>query len=79
MMAALAINHRMLIVVNKGNKDDRGRNIHFMDNFTGTAFMREIFIIMIERGLYPKYQIRTINGVKILGSNPNSRLSDNLE
>ncbi|MEZ5003071.1 MAG: hypothetical protein R2730_08530 [Chitinophagales bacterium] len=60
-------------------EDKRGRNQHFLDTQTGSYFSRELFVNMIEEGLYPNYHIRVINGIKTPVSNPNFSEGDNLD
>lgn len=55
-----------------------GRNERFHDNFTGADMTRNQFNREIERGTYPKYHIREINGEKTPVSNPDNSENNNL-
>jgi hypothetical protein len=55
-----------------------GRNQQFHDNRTGRNMSREEFVRQIERGTYPNYHVRKINGVKTPASNPDSSENNNL-
>ena len=57
---------------------DTGRNLRFHDNRTGEDMTRLQFVRKIEKGKYPKYHVREINGVKTPVSNPNNTEDDNL-
>ncbi len=55
-----------------------GRNLSFHDNFTGEDMTRAGFVQAIERGNYPKYHVREVNGIKTPVSNPDGKDSNNL-
>jgi len=55
-----------------------GRNTSFVDTRTGTNMTRPQFVKQIERGVYPEYHVRVVNGVKTPASNPDSRRNNNL-
>ena len=55
-----------------------GRNQIFHDNYTNTDMNRTQFVKKIEEGLYAKFHIRNINGVKTPVSNPDSKKNNNL-
>jgi len=57
---------------------DTGRNERFRDNNTGAEMTRNQFVREIERGNYPKYHIREIDGVKTPASNPDKSELNNL-
>jgi hypothetical protein len=60
-------------------ESETGRNERFHDNFTGADMTRPQFVNAIERGDYPKYHIREIDGVKTPVSNPDSSTNNNLD
>lgn len=55
-----------------------GRNETFRDNVTGNVMSASQFVNQIERGSYPDYHIRNINGIKTPVSNPDKNKSNNL-
>ena len=55
-----------------------GRNTGFVDTQTGKNMTRPQFVKQIERGAYPEYHVRVVNGVKTPASNPDSRRNNNL-
>lgn len=57
---------------------ESGRNKSFHDNHTGSDMTRAQFVREIERGNYPKYHIREINGIKTPVSNPDQSERNNL-
>ncbi len=57
---------------------DSGRNTQFHDNFTGADMSRAQFVREIERGNYPNYHVRDMNGVKTPASNPDDKRNNNL-
>jgi len=56
-----------------------GRNERFHDNFSGVDMTRPQFVREIERGNYPNYHVREINGVKTPVSNPDDSENNNLD
>ena len=60
------------------DQDDSGRNTTFKDTRTGEVFGRNEFVGRIERGQYPNYHVREINGVKTPVSNPDGGKDNNL-
>ena len=61
------------------SEDDSGRNTCFHDNHTGADMSRSEFVCQIERGHYPNYHVREINGVKTPVSNPDQSTHNNLD
>ncbi len=59
-------------------ESDSGRNQRFHDNFTGATMTRPQLVREIERGNYPNYHVREINGVKTPVSNPDGSSRNNL-
>jgi len=57
---------------------DSGRNQRFHDNYTGQNMSRQEFVRRIEKGNYPNYHVREINGVKTPVSNPDKSENNNL-
>ena len=55
-----------------------GRNKTFKNLITGVIMTRAQFVKEIEKGNYPDYHIRIINGIKTPVSNPNGNFKDNL-
>ena len=55
-----------------------GRNLGFEDSSTGESMTRAQFVKAIERGNYPEYHVREINGVKTPVSNPDDNSRNNL-
>lgn len=55
-----------------------GRNQRFHDNFNGNDMTRAQFVREIERGSYPNYHVREINGLKTPVSIPDGRDGNNL-
>ena len=56
-----------------------GRNTRFHDNYTGADMTRGQFVRAIEQGVYPKYHVREVNGVKTPVSNPDRSTNNNLD
>ena len=61
------------------HESDSGRNQRFHDNFTGADMTRAEFVRAIERGNYPNYHVRTVNGVKTPAANPDGNPRNNLD
>ena len=61
------------------SETDTGRNTKFHDNRTGADMTRAEFVREIEKGNYPTYHIRDINGVKTPVSNPDGSENNNLD
>lgn len=55
-----------------------GRNTNFHDNNTGKNMTRAQFVKAIERGEYPNYHVRVVNGQKTPVSNPDASSNNNL-
>lgn len=55
-----------------------GLNRRFRDNASKTSMTRGQFADRIERGEYPDYHVRRVEGRRIPASNPNGRDRDNL-
>lgn len=55
-----------------------GRNTHFVDTKTGHKMNRAEFAKEIDRGNYPDYHNRKINGYKTPVSNPDKKTGNNL-
>lgn len=60
------------------SESESGRNQRFRDNFTGANMTRAQLVREIERGNYPNYHVREINGVKTPVSNPDANRRNNL-
>lgn len=58
---------------------ESGRNQHFVDTSTGRRMSREEFVRQIDKGNYPAYHTRKINGVRTPASNPDKSESNNLD
>ena len=56
-----------------------GRNIKFRDTKTKECMTRPQFVKKIEKGCYPDYHIRNINGKKTPVSNPDGSTQNNLD
>ncbi len=56
-----------------------GRNTSFHDNYTGKNMTRTQFVNKINKGDYPNYHVRNINGVDTPVSNPDKSLRNNLD
>jgi hypothetical protein len=61
------------------DESDSGRNERFRDNQTGREMSRGEFVREIEKGKYPDYHIRDINGVPTPASNPDKSEQNNLD
>ena len=59
-------------------ESESGRNQRFHDNFTGAKMTRAQLVREIERGNYPNYHVREINGVTTPVSNPDANCRNNL-
>ena len=57
----------MLKTINESNTE---RNLIFLDTKNNKELTLEQLVKMIEKGKYPKYHIRIINGIKPPCSNP---------
>lgn len=57
---------------------DSGRNTGFRDADRNRSMSRPEFVQEIERGHYPDYHVRKIDGVKTPVSNPDGRKGNNL-
>ena len=55
-----------------------GRNTNFHDNKTGVDMTRSQFVKQIEKGNYPEYHVRRVNGVLTPVSNPDQSTGNNL-
>lgn len=55
-----------------------GRNQTFHDNYKNKDMSRQKFVKDIKKGDYPKYHVRTINGIETPVSNPDKSTSNNL-
>ena len=55
-----------------------GRNQRFHDNFTRADMTRAKFVLAIERGDYPNYHVRVVNGLKTPAANPDGNPRNNL-
>ena len=60
------------------SESESGRNQRFHDNFTGANMTRGQLVREIERGNYPNYHVREIDGVKTPVSNPDANRRNNL-
>ena len=60
-------------------ESETGRNLSFHDNYTGDDMSRPEFVRRIERGDYPRYHVRRINGLKTPVSNPDDSEHNNLD
>ena len=65
----------MLKTINESNTE---RNIIFLDTKNNKELTLEQLVKMIEKGKYPKYYIRIINGIKTPCSNPDKNKKNNL-
>ena len=55
-----------------------GRNTQFRDNRTGRSMTRGEFADRIERGEYPGYHVREVDGKRTPASNPDGKEGNNL-
>ena len=55
-----------------------GRNKTFHDNYKNKDMSLQKFVKEIKNGDYPKFHIRTINGIETPVSNPDKSTSNNL-
>ncbi len=60
------------------SESNSGRNERFHDNYTGADMSRAKFVSEIEKGNYPNYHVRDLNGVKTPASNPDKSSNNNL-
>lgn len=60
-------------------ESDSGRNERFKDTRTGTEMTRNQFVKKIEKGDYPNYHVRNINGIDTPVSNPDNTKNNNLD
>ena len=60
-------------------ESDSGRNQKFIDNLKNRTMTRSDLVKEIEKGNYPNYHIRNINGVKTPVSNPDNSKNNNLD
>ncbi|MEN8250698.1 MAG: hypothetical protein ABFS32_17325 [Bacteroidota bacterium] len=60
-------------------ESDSGRNQNFHDNYTGEDMTRAQFVKEIDKGNYPNYHKRNINGVDTPVSNPDGTKNNNLD
>ncbi|MGL4483557.1 MAG: hypothetical protein ACRCUS_01275 [Anaerovoracaceae bacterium] len=60
------------------NESKSGMNETFHDNFTGVNMTRLQFASEIEKGKYPNYYVKVVNGEKIPVSKPDSSKNNNL-
>ena len=60
-------------------ESNTGRNQKFHDNYTGADMSRPDSVKQIEKGNYPNYPVRNINGVKTPVSNPDGKSNNNLD
>lgn len=56
-----------------------GRNVRFKDPGKRGEMTRGQFVREIERGNYPDYHVRNVNGVKTPCSNPDGSTGNNLD
>jgi hypothetical protein len=66
-------------MVKTTSENETGRNVRFRDEGRHVSMTRGEFVSRIEGGGYPDYHIRIINGVKTPVSNPDRRISNNLD
>lgn len=59
-------------------ESDTGRNISFEDTKSGRQMSRAEAVRAIERGAYPDYHVRKVNGLKTPASNPDKSERNNL-
>ena len=64
------------ITVNR--ESTTGRNLTFHDNVTGRNMNRSQFVNSINKGNYPDYHVRNINGIATPCSNPDISKRNNL-
>jgi len=55
-----------------------GRNKKFYDPIAKRPMTRADFANRIEKGEYPNYHVRNLNGLRTPASNPNGKAGDNL-
>ena len=64
--------------VSVNRESETGRNETFHDYQTGRNMNREQFVKSIEKGNYPDYHVRVINGIPTPCSNPDGSENNNL-
>ncbi len=64
--------------VSVNRESETGRNLTFHDNKTGRNMNRGQFVKSIERGNYPDYYVRNINGLDTPCSKPDKSKNNNL-
>ena len=52
----------LVIVLEEGKN---GENTQFLDVLSGEAFSKDEFVVKIKEGLFPKYEIRLVNGKEV--------------
>ncbi len=60
------------------SESDSGRNLRFVDNYTGATMTRSQFVTEIKRGNYSNYYVREMNGVDTPCSKPDKSTNNNL-
>lgn len=60
------------------DETESGRNQRFQDTRTGEEMSRGELVRRIEKGEYPHYHVREVNGVKTPCSNPDGSEGNNL-
>lgn len=60
-------------------ESDSGRNERFRDNATGEEMTRGQFADRIERGDYPDFHVRNVDGKRTPASNPDGNKKNNLD
>ena len=59
-------------------ESNTGLNQEFYDSTHGKTMTRTEFVKEIEKGKYPGYHVREVDGKKIPASNPDGKTSNNL-
>ena len=65
--------------VKVSSEDKSGRNQTFTDTRTRKEMTRAELVREIERGKYPGYHTRKVNGIKTPASNPDKSENNNLD
>ncbi len=60
------------------NETSTGRNTDFHDNYTNKDMTRSQFVNAINKGEYPKYYVKNVNGIDTPVSKPDSSTDNNL-
>lgn len=60
-------------------ESNSGRNQKFHDNKSGKDMTRQQFVGEINKGNFPDYHVRKVNGIPTPVSNPDNKVGNNLD